>query len=262
MITPIPFDPQRFHGAAAHYVSGRPPYAAGLARRVAVACGLDGGGTALDLACGPGQLARAFAPYVEQVLAVDPEPEMLAVGRKLSAGLAIRFEQGSSEELGPEMGRFRLVTIGRAFHWMDRVETARRLDTMIEPGGALVLVRTDPLDVPDNAWLADYGAVRDANVAGGIRSRWQRPDWVSHEGVLLDSPFAALERVGVIERLRTPVATLVDRALSMSSTTRTRLGQDGVERLRSGIEAVLAPIAVDGLVTEVVDSTALIARRA
>ena len=68
------------------------------------------------------------------------------------------------------MGQFRIVTIGRAFHWMDRVETARRLDGMIVPGGALVLVQTTHLDVPENAWLAAYNAVLDDHVRGGLRA--------------------------------------------------------------------------------------------
>lgn len=262
-MTPIPFEPARFRNAAPHYLAGRPAYAAGLAPRVAAAIGLDGTGRMLDLACGPGQLACAFAPYVADILAVDPEPEMMAAGQELAAGLPIRFQQGSSEDLGPAMGLFRLVTIGRAFHWMDRVETARRLDRMIQADGALVLFRTDHVDVPENAWLTSYQAVIDAQIGqSGQRAVWRRPDWVKHEAILLGSPFAALERIGVIERLQTPAVTLLDRALSMSVTTRSRIGTAGVAALRDGIEAVLATVARAGWVSEVIESTALIARRA
>jgi SAM-dependent methyltransferase len=262
MIEPIPFDPHRFRTAAPHYLRGRPDYAAALAPLVALVCGLNGTGEALDLACGPGQLARAFEPYVASVLAIDPEPEMLAIGRATSEGLPIRFEQASSEDLSPGMGPFRIVLIGRAFHWMDRVETARRLDGLIAPGGALVLFRTDHLDVPDNAWRVPYQAALDASVAGGARAVWRRRDWVKHEAVLLDSPFGALQRLGVVERVRTPVATMLDRVQSMSSTTRSRLGDTGVERLCAEVGAILSPVAQDGLVTEVIESVALIARRA
>ena len=75
---------------------------------------------------------------------------------------------------------------------------------MIVPGGALVLVQTTHLDVPENAWLAAYNAVLDDHVRGGLRARWKQPDWVRHEGVLLESPFGALKRVGVTERIQTP----------------------------------------------------------
>jgi SAM-dependent methyltransferase len=258
---PIPFDPQRFRSAAAHYLAGRPGYAPALAGFVARSCGLDGSGRALDLGCGPGQLARAFAPYVSRVLAVDPEPEMLAVGEGLTTDSIIDYRQGSSQDLGPEMGQFRLVTIGRAFHWMDRAETARRLNHMIDPGGAIVLFRVDHLDVPANGWLDRYQTVLDASLGSGIRSAWKRPGWIRHEAVLLESPFSALERIGVIEQIRTPVGSLLDRAVSMSTTTRARLGDHGANRLRDEIETLLAEVAEGGLVTEVLESIALIARR-
>jgi SAM-dependent methyltransferase len=262
MITPIPFDPHRFRSAAAHYLRGRPEYAPGLVPLVARLCGLDGAGVALDLGCGPGQLARALLPFVESVLAMDPEPEMLAVAQAMSPDMPIEFRRGSSQDLAPGMGPFRIAVIGRAFHWMDRVETARRLDGLIVPGGALVLFSDVHPDLPDNAWRAPYRAALDAAIGGGNRGAWRGPDWVKHEAILLDSPFSVLERIGMLERVRTPVAALVERAQSMSSTSRDRLGDAGIARLIEAVEAVLMPAAVDGMVTEVVESVALIARRA
>ena len=84
----------------------------------------------LDLGCGPGQLAIAFAPYAGSVVAIDPEPEMLRAASALASECAsrIEFREASSEELGPAFGTFRMVVVGRAFHWMDRAETLRRLD--------------------------------------------------------------------------------------------------------------------------------------
>jgi SAM-dependent methyltransferase len=260
MIEPIPFVPDRFRSAAAHYLVGRPSYAPALIHRVAALCGLDGSGRLLDLGCGPGQLAAAFAPFATDVLAVDPEPEMLAEGERLGNGAAVTFRLGSSQDLDLSWGRFRAVTIGRAFHWMDRAETARRLDGMIEPGGALVLFRVDHLDVPDNAWRTAFQEALDNALGESGRSAWRGPGWVRHEAVLLDSPFPAMERVGVIERRRTPAASLIDRALSMSRTTRARLGA-AADGLRDQVKALVAAASVDGMVTEVVESVALIARR-
>ncbi len=228
---------------------------------MAALCGLDGTGTLLDLGCGPGQLAAAFRPHVAAALGMDPEPEMLDLARSLSPDIA--FRQGASHDLpssvgAPGMGPFRFVVIGRAFHWMDRADTARRLDGLIEPGGALVLLRTDHPDLPDNAWRARFQQAVDAATGGGQRAAWRQPGWAPHEAVLLDSPFRDLRRLSVLERRRTPGGALVDRALSMSGTTRARLGEAGVAALGAAIEAMLPP---DGMVTEVVESTALIARR-
>jgi ubiquinone/menaquinone biosynthesis C-methylase UbiE len=48
---------------------------------VAARCGIDATHRILDLGCGPGQLALAFAPLAGEVLGIDPEPEMLRIAR-------------------------------------------------------------------------------------------------------------------------------------------------------------------------------------
>jgi SAM-dependent methyltransferase len=255
--------PDRFRTAARHYLAGRPAYAAGLVRRVARLCGLVAAHRVLDLGCGPGQLALAFAPLAGEVVGLDPEPEMLRVAREEAAraGRAVEFRAGSSRDLGPELGRFRLVVIGRAFHWMDRADTLRRLDGIIEPGGAVALFGDDHPKVPDNRGVEAFDRLTE-RYAGDDAGRAARrsPEWVRHEAVLLDSPFPALERVGVIERRQTPLDRFVDRALSLSSVSRHLSGpQSGA--LAREVRETMAPFARDGMVTEVVESVALIARR-
>jgi SAM-dependent methyltransferase len=262
MIEPIPFQADRFRSAAAHYLQGRPAYSPALMRDVATLCGLDGTGHLLDLGCGPGQIALALRPYVAVATGMDPEPEMLALATCMAAeaGQDITFEAGSSQDLRPGMGPFRLVSIGRAFHWMDRPETARRLDGLIERGGALVLFHSRHAEVADNGWMTDFRRLLDHATKDGLRRHWREPGWVTHDQVLLNSAFSDLHQVSVMERRRVPATSLVDRALSMSTSTRERLG-DGVAALRRDIEALAEGVAVDGLVTEVVESVALIARR-
>jgi hypothetical protein len=58
-----------------------------------------------------------------------------------------------------------------------------------------------------------YGGGARRSVAGHFR----------HEAVLLDSAFRRLERIGIVERRWIPVERLVDRALSVSSTSPARL---------------------------------------
>jgi len=263
MSTPLPYEPRRFRTAAAHYQAGRPPYARRLIERVVERCRLGRGDRVLDLGCGPGPLAIAFASFVGQVVAVDPEPEMrrLAANAAAAAGIAIEIVAGSSYDLGPRFGRFRLVTIGRAFHWMDRVDTLRRLAEMVEPDGAVALFHDDHPKLPDNAWLGDFEAVINRYAEDDrVRARHRSDDWINHEAVLLDSPFPRLERIGVIERRRTSVENLIDRALSMSSTSPERLGPRADDFVRE-VRAALAAATADGLVIEVVESAALLAWR-
>ncbi|WP_026871479.1 class I SAM-dependent methyltransferase [Inquilinus limosus] len=264
-MTTIPFMPRRFRTAAAHYLQGRPPYAAGLFPRIARTCGLGLGPDhrVMDLGCGPGQIAVALAPLAGEVVGIDPEPEMLAVAAEAAerAGVRVTWHQGSSYDLGPQFGRFRLVTMGRSFHWMDRAETLRRLDAMIDPGGAVVLIHDDHPKVPDNRWVQTYRELLDRySEDDPDRQLRKSPDWPNHTAVLLDSPFGRLEEVAVIERRRIPADTLAARTLSMSSTAPERIGARAAELLAE-IEALSAEYAADGMLTEVVTSTALIARR-
>jgi len=276
MAVPVAFLPHRFRSAAPHYVAGRPPYPPRLIARVAALTGLTGGdatagtgdgtpgearsGRVLDLGCGPGQLAVAFAAFAAEVLAVDPAPEMLRLARQAAGGAPIRFLQGSSYDLGPPFGRFDLVVMGRSFHWMDRAETLRRLDRLIEPGGAVALFGDAHPELPDNAWPAPWRAAVE---------RYRDPDnehprraagWVPHEAVLLDSVFCRLESVAAIERRHIPVVALVDSALSRSGSTPARLG-DRVAALSEEVVRELEPFARDGMITEVVETYAVIATR-
>ena len=70
---------RRFQSTAEHYVRYRPRYPQGLIDAVADTRHLDGRGRLLDLGTGPGFLAIALAPRFEATVAMDPEPEMLAV---------------------------------------------------------------------------------------------------------------------------------------------------------------------------------------
>ena len=253
----------RFHTAAFHYLQGRPAYAPALIRRVAQLRGLGAAHRVLDLGCGPGQLALAFVPLAGQVVGVDPEPEMLRIARQEAArtGLPIEFREGSSRNLGSDLGTFRLAVIGRAFHWMDREDTLRRLDAIIEPAGAVVLFSADHPQVSDNRWREAYDKLIDRYAEGDPeRTARRAPGWPGHEAVLLDSPFPDLERISFIERRHTPLEYFVDRALSMSSVSRGLIGARADDLARE-MGDLMAPFARDGLVAEVVESKALIARR-
>jgi SAM-dependent methyltransferase len=261
MDSPLP--QRRFRSAAKYYLSGRPPYPLLLIRRVVELCALNATHLMLDLGCGPGQLAIAFAPYVREVTALDPEPEMLEIASKnaVSGDFKIKFVQGGSYSLGVHFGRFQAVTIGRAFHWMDRVATLNLLDTMIESNGAVVLFDDRHPKVPENSWCSSYEKVIDRYAEGDIeRQKRRSPDWLRHEAILLASPFHQLERISIIERRLTEVKRFTDRALSLSITSRERLGAKA-DDLTSEIRELMSSFALQGVVAEVVESTALIARR-
>ncbi|HTU53299.1 MAG TPA: class I SAM-dependent methyltransferase [Acetobacteraceae bacterium] len=260
---PIPFDPHRFRTAAQHYRAGRVPYPPALIRRVAQAMPLGEEHRVLDLGCGPGQLAIGFGYFAAEVLGLDPEPRMLAAAAEAAQGLTpnVSFRQGSSYDLGPHLGRFHLVTMGRSFHWMDRADTLSRLDGLIESGGVIALFRDAHLDVPQNAWRKQWREITDRYASDDlVREQRRAGTWLPHESFLLASAFSRLERVSLIAERLSTTESLIDRALSMSSVSRARIGERA-DQLVEELGALLAEVAPEGTASEVIEWSALIARR-
>jgi SAM-dependent methyltransferase len=138
--------PDLFAGTAAYYARFRPGYPAEFLAHVIERFGLNGQGRLLDLGCGTGQLALPLAPYVAEVIGLDPDPAMLAEAAAAAERTGIRnarWQRGNDRDLDrlrPEIGSLRLALMGRSFHWMERDETLRRLDRLIEQGGGVVVV--------------------------------------------------------------------------------------------------------------------------
>ncbi|MGA7329580.1 MAG: class I SAM-dependent methyltransferase [Rhodomicrobium sp.] len=259
----VNLEPARFAAAAQHYLAGRPPYAKGIISRIVKELSLRAEDAVMDLGCGPGQLAMMFAPFVGSVLAIDPSVDMLRIARQMADEAAnIRFKLGSSFDIGPELGTFRLVTIGRAFHWMDRLDTLQRLDSMIAEGGAVALFSDSHPRHSANAWVEPFRRITGEYAAGDVqRARRRSADWPSNEEILLASPFARLERWSVLEERTLPAAQLVERALSLSSINEGRLGSQ-MKQLVADIQELASRWSQEGTLSEVIESSALIARRA
>src|SRR3954468_23879908 len=115
----------RFATTVGLYEELRPPYPPVFFRSIAQKLGLGKQYALIDLGTGPGLLALGFAPYVGRIVGVDPEPAMIAAPREKPARSAQAFTliQGKSEALPDRVGRFDVVTIGRALHWMAREAT-------------------------------------------------------------------------------------------------------------------------------------------
>ncbi len=157
------WDETLFRGSAAYYARGRLPYPAGLHDAFAAAARLDGAPRLIDVGCGPGTVALTLADLFAEVVAVDPDADMLREGARLATSRGagnVRWERLRAEDLSAAaQGRFRYATFAQSFHWMERERVARIVFAMLEPGGAFVHVNTDvpaadaardePADPPD-----------------------------------------------------------------------------------------------------------------
>ena len=161
---------------------------------------------------------------------------------------------------GPGHGRFKAVVIGRAFHWMDRDETLRTLDGLIEPGGAVVLIGETSLKIPENRRMEEFQALDRAwsveDRSHPIHQVRERP----HTSVLLASPFSRLEEIRIIFRNPLTLQSLTDRLLSFSSTSRARLG-DRADELLAELATKFEAWDAEGPMEEVLAATATVAFR-
>jgi SAM-dependent methyltransferase len=101
------------------------------------------GGTLLDVACGTGRHAAAFAELGYTVTATDFNDELLAVGRA-AVGDRVRFVRGDMRDLAIDGGPFDVVTclfdsIGYAGDNVAVVETLRSLGRVSAPGGSIAV---------------------------------------------------------------------------------------------------------------------------
>jgi SAM-dependent methyltransferase len=140
----VRYDPTIYQGAAAHYRRGRPAYSSHLEAVLTAELALDGTGRLLDVGCGPGILTLRLAHLFEGAVGLDPDPAMLAEGRRAACeqGMTdISWVQALAEDLpGAAAGPYRVVTFGLSFHWTDEARVAETVYDMLEPGGALALI--------------------------------------------------------------------------------------------------------------------------
>jgi SAM-dependent methyltransferase len=144
-----------FAGTAWYYARYRPGYPRAALDDIVGCLHLEGTGRLLDLGCGTGQLVLPLAAHVAEGVGIDPEMDMLTEGRRQAheRGVAnVRWVRGCSVDLPAGLGRFRLVSMGRCFHWMDRVHVLTALDEIVDDRGALVILNDSNLLVPATSW--------------------------------------------------------------------------------------------------------------
>jgi SAM-dependent methyltransferase len=256
------WDETLYRGSAPYYARGRLPYAPGLAAAVAAALDLDGSGRLLDAGCGPGIIALRLAHLFEAVVGLDPDAEMLAEAERCAAALGIanaRWVRALAEDLPVGRATVRAVTFAQSFHWMDRDRVAAAVFDVLEPGGALIQVSTEPAKEPVSV---HHPPPPHAAIAS-LRSRYLGPVRRAGKGYLRygtpDGEDAVVRRAGFnpIEVFRVPGGDVIVRTIDdvvageySNSASAPHLFGGRLSAFETDLRALLAGASPAGLFAE------------
>ncbi|MFE1550257.1 class I SAM-dependent methyltransferase [Streptomyces sp. NPDC058718] len=121
-----------FGAAAAAYAAHRPDCAQAAVRWALEAAP---GPRVLDLGAGTGKLTATLAALGADVIAVEPDPAMLAELRR--ALPAVRALPGSAEAIPLPDVSVDAVLAGNAMHWFDMAVAGPEISRVLAPGGIL-----------------------------------------------------------------------------------------------------------------------------
>ena len=157
-----------FGAAAAAYAMHRPDYAHAAVRWALAAAP---GPRVLDLGAGTGKLTATLVAVGAEVVAVEPDPAMLA---ELHGVLPeVRALSGSAESIPLPDGSVDAVLAGHAMHWFDMAVAGPEIARVLAPGGILAglwNVMDDRVD-----WVAGLGRVGGSAAVGerDLLSSWR-----------------------------------------------------------------------------------------
>lgn len=221
-----------FKGTASYYSRYRPMYPASLIRFLVERFSLDGRGRMLDLGCGTGQLAFRFSDWFEGIVGIDTEPEMIEEAIRLSKEFRaenVEWFTGDIDTYKEKSDKtFQLVTIAKAFHWMDRVKVLETLDAMVAPGGGIAIIDNYSPNKEQLPWQKKvdevvkrwYGNERKAG-----NTTYSHPT-ISHQTIISNSKFGLeIHEMPTYEQLWT-LDSIIGNIYSTSYGTKRFLGEN------------------------------------
>lgn len=126
--------------------------------------------TSLDVACGPGLLACAFARVVRHAVGIDLTPAMLEQARKTQAAQGLKnvtWQQGDVMALPYPDAHFSIVSSRFAFHHLvDPLAALKEMKRVCKPGGRVVVADMAPAPEKADALNAEERLRDPSHVRG------------------------------------------------------------------------------------------------
>ncbi|MFD4926355.1 class I SAM-dependent methyltransferase [Streptomyces goshikiensis] len=187
--------------------------------------------TLLDLGSGTGQVPLALAGKVTEVDIVEQDAGMLGEADRALAELpvTVRLHNTSAEEFTPPASyRADLVTVCRAFHWMDQDVVLSRLEGMTAQDATIAVMGDGSLWTARTAWtdalralIQEYlGEDRRAG-AGKTYSAHNRP----YSEILAESAFGQVEEHTIAVEREWSTDTVIGYLYSTSFAARPLFGE-------------------------------------
>ncbi|HJQ02329.1 MAG TPA: class I SAM-dependent methyltransferase [Jatrophihabitans sp.] len=260
------YPPELFRGTAQYYARFRPRYPAVLLDAVRTAVNLEQAGALLDLACGTGEVALAFADSVEEIWAIDAEAEMITLARSRASARGverIHWLVGRAEDAEPPRQHFGLVVTGRAFHRLNRPLVARRCLDWLRPGGYFVDLGADSsgLFSPSEPWLVAAAEVyRQWLPRSGRSARSFATPKATSQDVLCAAGFLEVAKYEFSARQVWEIDQFIGYLSSTSYSSR-RFWGESWDGFAHQLRETLAGFAVDGCLTETISAYFVVGRK-
>jgi ubiquinone/menaquinone biosynthesis C-methylase UbiE len=203
-----------------------------------------------------------LAPFFEHTVGVDPEPDMLREADKAARAQGhenVEWIKGSSADLqtlGPAIGRFDLVTIGTAFHFMEPSATLDELQRIAAGGAVAVAYNGTPMWLHADPWAKAVRRVLENRLGPLGDTDFTTTALVTAEDAMNALAYTQIERWERTYAETIDVDFVVGHILSATSTDQIPLSQR--EDFAGEVSTAITTLAPSGRVEEAVRVRAVI----
>jgi len=247
-----------FTGVSEYYRRYRPGIPEDLATLLVEQANRDACATTLlDLGTGTGQVVEALHSCFSDIIAVDSDQEMLDAAEAylrqlISADTALRCIHAKAEDFVPPPGwSASLVTISRAFHWMEQPLVLERLTAYVPREGVVAVFGDRSFWDADNDWKKALRAViqsflgEQRRSGAGVFVHHDRP----YSDIMRESPFHRVEEFTIPVRRVWNVDSVLGYLYSTTFAAPWLFG-GRVHEFEVAVRAALAAYSKDGLMEE------------